>query len=72
MGTENRTLSEVLKDPRHLVRECAECRHMEEEGICGLNLHPTEEWTKPEGCIKYNPLEIDANGDPDPEDAMDY
>ena len=63
---------DILNDPRHLVRECDGCRHMLEEGLCGEDLHPAEEWAKSEGCLGYSPLCLEASGDGNPESPMDY
>jgi hypothetical protein len=63
---------EILDDPRLLVRECDACSHMRSVGLCGLDLHPKEVWSRPEGCEAYDPLCIEAGGDQDPEEAMDY
>lgn len=63
---------EILNDPRHLIRECDACVHMKPEGLCGLDLHPKEVWSRPKGCVEYVPLCIEAGGDQNPEEAMDY
>ena len=64
--------SDILNDPRRLVRECDACIHMLPVGLCGADLHPEEEWSQPEGCEAYTPLCIEAGGDADPEDFLDY
>jgi hypothetical protein len=63
---------EILNDPRCLVRECDGCEHMREEGLCGVDRHPSEEWAKPGGCPDFQALCLEASGDGNPEEFLDY
>jgi hypothetical protein len=72
MRAEDWIPAEILNDPRRLVRDCDGCTHMKAEGLCGLDLHPSEVWEKAEGCPEYDPLCIEAGGDADPESFVDF
>jgi hypothetical protein len=63
---------EILNDPRRLVRDCEDCEHCREEGLCGLNLHPKDEWSKPKGCPEYDPTAMESGGDPSPDASLEY
>ncbi len=54
----------LLADPRRLIPQCADCRHRLQEGVCGHDLHPAEEWSRPDGCPEYSRLELETAGDP--------
>jgi hypothetical protein len=63
---------EILNDPRRLVRDCEDCEHCRDVGLCGLDLHPAEVWAKPEGCSEYAPLNLESGGDPDPDAYLEF